>query len=462
MPEKSLKDVPRPIRDLYEKGKQATMRNNLDYALQLFADVLQKEPGFLECRKELRAAQIQKSGNKSKFFGGLGGANPKLAKAKVMVKNKPEEVLGICEEVLNGSPNTAGAHRLLAEAAINIDLPQTAVWSLELARKISPKDKDIGVALAEAYVANNQVTEAEMVYAELLRANPTDGALSKAYRNLTANKTMSEGGYNNLAEGTGSFRDILKDKDEANKLEQEQRGHKDPEILQRMLDEAYEQLSTDPTPQNARKVADLYFELKDFERALKYYKQILELPGAADPTLEQLVSTCTMKGFENRIAELEEDEPGYTDKLQAIEKERAVFLLEDMKRQADKYPNDLGIRFGLGKLLFQAGKITDAIKELQKSQKDANKRIQSLYYLAQCFSQRNMHDMAARSIETALKEKLNMDEEKKDLIYTYGTILEGMDKKEEAIEQFKQIYEIDIGYRDVSDKIDAFYSASEG
>ena len=33
-----------------------------------------------------------------------------------------------------------------------------------------------------------------------------------------------------------------------------------------------------------------------------------------------------------------------------------------------------------------------------------------------------------------------------------------MDKKEEAIEQFKLIYEVDIGYKDVAAKVDKYYS----
>jgi len=36
-------------------------------------------------------------------------------------------------------------------------------------------------------------------------------------------------------------------------------------------------------------------------------------------------------------------------------------------------------------------------------------------------------------------------------------MLENMGKKEEAIEQFKIIYEMDMGYKDVAAKVDAFY-----
>ena len=44
-----------------------------------------------------------------------------------------------------------------------------------------------------------------------------------------------------------------------------------------------------------------------------------------------------------------------------------------------------------------------------------------------------------------------------DLLYQLGCVLDSMDKKEESIEQFKQIYERDIGYKDVADRVDAYY-----
>ena len=66
--------------------------------------------------------------------------------------------------------------------------------------------------------------------------------------------------------------------------------------------------------------------------------------------------------------------------------------------------------------------------------------------------------MAARKLQEALKEKPGFDDEKKELIYMLGSVLEKMGKKEEAIDQFKQIYENDMGYKDVAAKVDAYYS----
>ena len=62
MAEKSINEVSRDARLSFVKANEAAQRENLDYAIALFNQVLEKEPGFFDCRKALRAAQFQKSG----------------------------------------------------------------------------------------------------------------------------------------------------------------------------------------------------------------------------------------------------------------------------------------------------------------------------------------------------------------------------------------------------------------
>ena len=80
-------------------------------------------------------------------------------------------------------------------------------------------------------------------------------------------------------------------------------------------------------------------------------------------------------------------------------------------------------------------------------------------YLGHCMAKNGMNDMAARKYQDAIKEMLEFNDDKKEAIYQLGCLYERMEKTEEAIEQFKQIYEIDIGYRDVADKVESFYSS---
>ena len=62
MAEKNLNEISRDARLLFTKGTEAAQRENLDYAIALFNQVLEKEPGFFDCRKALRDAQFRKAG----------------------------------------------------------------------------------------------------------------------------------------------------------------------------------------------------------------------------------------------------------------------------------------------------------------------------------------------------------------------------------------------------------------
>jgi hypothetical protein len=50
-----------------------------------------------------------------------------------------------------------------------------------------------------------------------------------------------------------------------------------------------------------------------------------------------------------------------------------------------------------------------------------------------------------------------MDGTKKEILYDLGQTYEKMGKEEEAISQFKLIYEVDIGFKDVGQKIEEHY-----
>ena len=145
MPEKSVTAVARPLREQYEKGLAALQRQNLDYAVAIFVQVLQKEPGFYACREALRATQAKKTGGKSGFLKrmfGTASSSPLLAKGQIALRANPVEAINIAEQLLNSDPNNLAAHKLLADAALAADLPRTAALSLEIAFKLSP-DREI-------------------------------------------------------------------------------------------------------------------------------------------------------------------------------------------------------------------------------------------------------------------------------------------------------------------------------
>jgi len=101
MPEKNLNEIVRDARVLFTRGTEALAHDNFDYAITLLNQVLEKEPGFFDCRKTLRDAQFRKAGD-----GGSGlfkrmwsntGNSPQIMKAKMALGKNPAEAMAIAE-----------------------------------------------------------------------------------------------------------------------------------------------------------------------------------------------------------------------------------------------------------------------------------------------------------------------------------------------------------------------------
>ena len=468
MAEKTHNEISRDARMLFEKGMEAAKRDNTDYAISLLSQGLEKEPAYFEGRKALRAAQFKKAGTSGggffkKMLSGAG-SSPQIAKAKMVLGKNPGEAMAIAEQILNTDPNNASAHRIIVDAANALELSHTAVLSYETLIKQSPKDRNLAIDFAHALAAAGDASEGEnnrgeKILMDLLRDNPHDGDLNKALKNLSARKTMDEGGYGALASGEGSFRDILKDKKEAAALEQEKRVVKTEDTTERLIGEYESRLNTEPDNLRlVRSLADLYTQKKQFARALEFYDRIKAAGMGNDPSLDTAIAATIGRRFEHQIAELNPFDADHAEKVAAIQAEKLAFQQAECQKRAEKFPTDLAIRYELGVLNFSAGKIGEAIQEFQKAQGNPHKRIAAMGYLAQCYAKRKMFDLAARTLQNAIKEKPVFDEEKKELTYNLGSVLESMGKKDEAMEQFKLIYELDISYKDVATKVDAFYA----
>ena len=193
-------------------------RDNFDYAIEMFTQILAREPAVFEIRKTLRPAQAAKSGKGGGFFKrafSSASSSPDGRQGQMAMRRNPLEAMQIAEQILNARRAKASAHKLMAEAALAAEMPRVAVMSLEILVKDSPKDKELSFQLAEALARIGEKTKGEKVLTDLQSEYPTDNEIFSKLKDFSARKTLDEGGYGALADGSGSYRDVLRNKAES-------------------------------------------------------------------------------------------------------------------------------------------------------------------------------------------------------------------------------------------------------
>jgi tetratricopeptide (TPR) repeat protein len=129
------------------------------------------------------------------------------------------------------------------------------------------------------------------------------------------------------------------------------------------------------------------------------------------------------------------------------------FQVEEFRRRVRVYPTDLNLRFKLGDLLFGKGLVDESIGEFQQTVRDPKFRAESQLRLGRAFKLKGQYDLARRQLDQALEGQTGLSERVKEIRYEMGDVYDLMGQKAEAKAEFGKIYEQDIGYRDVADRL---------
>ena len=449
---------------LIENARVALERGNLDYALEVTSQVLKAVPGCLAVRRLQRVAQLRQSRGSSGFMAKtLSG----LSTAPFMFggsKKEPVKLLEQAEGLLTRSPTSVPALKMLAEAAGGLGLPETVAFALDAIRELEPGNHANLLALGEAWLAAGKPTDALKIADAMLKAKPNDGDAQNLMRKASIAQTVTKGNW----ESKDTYRDKLKDEAQAVSLEQAAKLTASGDMTQRLLGEALVLVTKEPANlTHYRTVAQTYRQLGNLDEALAWVRKARQQPaGAADATLEKQESELATAVVEARLKTAEAaaaaapGDAAAQAKLQAARSEFAEFKLTESKRYVERYPNDYPARHAFGVLLLETGQTDAAIAQFQQAQKGPQVRGASLVGLGRCFKAKRLYDLAVAQFTTAKAELGPMDDAKKDVIYELGSCLELMGKPDLAIAEFKAIYSEDIGFRDVAEKINAFYSKS--
>lgn len=371
-------------------------------------------------------------------------------------------------------PEDATAAVRATEAAGRLKMPEPVFWLGDRAMgkvlKEKKPRKELLIKLVEVFTSVGAFDKAVEAGEAAVRLDPSDGKLAAEVRNLAAQATMSRGGYEATGQA-GGFRQNVKDLDRQRQLEDAEKIVKTEETIDRLIRESEARYREKPD---------------DLAMVTVYVKRLLERGRPEDESLAKDILKRTYESSKQfRFREMLGDvrlrqaarklgeyrgaaqaAPG-NEKAQAMyrEAQRQFLTLEadEYRLRVENYPTDLTWKFELGKRLFELGQHDEAIALFQKSQEDAKRRVESLFYIGRAFQAQNWTDEAIHSFRQALEHhRLPNDEVGMDIRYGLMCALQAKGESERDLASAEEADKIassiaiqQINYKDIRARRDA-------
>jgi len=461
MPEITEKELPSSLKPMWLKALTAVQTSNLEYGINLLQGVLKESPGFLAGRKMLRECELKIAGNTKKKAGlfGISGGGVGIMKLQSAAKKDPAGTLPLIEKELEKDPMNDQANDLLFDTCLKLELFESAAFALETVRKGNPENAKLLHKLAEFYLSRDQPMIASEVYNDIIKHHPTDGPAIKGSKDASARASMQKQKWDENAD----MRSLMKNTAEFEELEKASRTGLTREQLEERRDKVVEKYNLDPNHlATVKDLANLYEQLEDWHNAHTFFSWAHSLSNG-DVALATKAAAMNDRALEMDMKNLESAaaaDPNNAELQAALDARKADRLAEQVQesqKRVDQNPTDPQLRFELGTALYKAGEYSAAIPHLQQATRNPHIRTKVLLTLARAFRAKGMFDLAIKQLSDALADLVAMDNTKKEVLYEKGLIHAEVNDKVSALDCFKQIYEVDYGYRDVADRVESSY-----
>ena len=453
---KTVAEVSPGARNVYQKAASVFAKNSVEYAIELLKSVVQKEPGFVEARNMLREAERRYSASLSGISRFIASFKqmPLVTKGRSLLKKDPEKALFYAEEALAYNFLSRGPLMLLVDAGKACEAPFIQMEGLEGIVELDDKNEANMKNLAEVYEANGEGAKVLRIR-QMIAAKHPDSLEAQANLRAAAALASMEQNKANAKNGKGG---MYKKTDATSDLLRDDRIVRSEEDIRKMI-EYYEGLiaNGDTSIDNRRKLAEFYQRVSEFQKTIDTYNWIVERLGTLDPNIDKAIEFCTIALQKQKIEKLK-SENAPQDQLDAVTAEINQYRLERAEDRIRTYPNDTLMRYEAAVVYWDLGNVEKALEQFQLAQRNPQKRLAAIAYLGRCFAAKEQYDMAIEQLEKAVKEMPTMDELKMETVYHLGITYEVVGEAEKALNCFKDIYAINVGYEDVGKRIDNYYA----
>ncbi len=427
------------------KAEAAFQSRKYDLAIEIFLQSLEIDPDNRRGRRGVRMAAMKKTENAypSSFSIRISTAPARAA----MLNPNAEKRASACESYLRTDPKNASVAHKLAETLEKAGYLNGAIGTYEALVATHPKNEDALVNLGRLLGAREP--DAALGHLEkALSLNRKNQQAIKLRKDLAAEISIVRTGF----ETARTTHDLLRNKDQAKQLQEDDRLQRTASGAGDYLSKLKAQVEENPThTPTLRKLAIAYMQSQKYDEAVEAWGRVLEL-DATDFDARVKLGDLRISRCQRALAIAKKEKN--VEKTKLLRRKLLDTQIVEFRTRVAEHPTDLGLRHQLGQALLVSGEIDEAIGEFQKAVKDPRKRFEALSFLGECFLRKELYDLAARQLERALEESpgLNSDQGKR-VVYNLGLLHEKQGDVAAARERYLSIYEVDVSYRDVAQKV---------
>lgn len=365
----------------------------------------------------------------------------------------------------------SGLKAMEAANKIETDMGEPIHWIGEKVLAIAANDqkkakKDHFVTLMRLFRDAGSFNKAVQAGELGIRQDPTDSKLVAEVKNMSAEATMSAGGYDNRAEG--GFRKNIRDDQKQRELTEDDAVVKTEETLARVIEREMQRVKENPTDQNAiGKLARVLRERGRPEDEKLAYKVLMAgYEQTNNYKFKMEAGDINMRVARRKVRQITdaaEANPGDAElqaKSQAATKKLLQLEIEEYTERVKNYPTDLNMKFELGKRQYLLGNHEDAVRHFQLAKNAAGISGQARYYLAQCFLKLDFFREAEDTFREAIASRQS-DSDDMSLQLRYGLmdVLEQRARAEEDVDAAKEAMSLAgqiamqrFDYKDITDR----------
>ncbi|MBN1442054.1 MAG: tetratricopeptide repeat protein [Planctomycetes bacterium] len=456
--------------DRFKRGDQAARKGNYEYAVELYLQGLTINPKAAEERgrlHEYEARSIESMGGNPQ--GSMAtkiksmGMQAKLK--KLTMQKKWDEALIEIEKVLRFQPRNSSLLLQLAAILEHMEYFDSAKVTLEEVNAHDGRNMEALRRLGRLW-ADDDPEKAVGYWEKLRMIKPDDKEASKSIRDLSAATMVKRTEERKSESGDESFQALLKDEDQSAELEQKGKVLRTSEDRKAAIRFKLDEIKNEPTNSRLwRELGTLYQEQKEWKHALAAFKKALEVNPhdlfAYDKigALKEQQADERLEEARKKVESAEKDggaPENLVEELKKLEEQVLEFKIKEYDRRVRAHPTDYELKLRYGRLLLEGERFDPAIQQFQKAVKDPKFKVASLNCMGICFQRKGVHGIAIQQFEEALKGIADRDSEiGKEIRYNLAVACQEMGDREKALKCFQEIMAADIGYRDISQRVEA-------